>query len=112
VGLSVHTSLGQEPTGEAAGPLKFLLVLHPVSRTHRRMNTQICSLSSVGSSPDFPRSMTPCERAKKACDEGREEASQVAAGGDRERSCLSPRAAFIHAANITIDGGANPGLIG
>ena len=32
--------------------------------------------------------------------------------GDLIAFLASPRAAFIHAANITIDGGANPGLIG
>ena len=32
--------------------------------------------------------------------------------GDLIAFLSSPRAAFIHGANITIDGGANPGLIG
>ena len=47
------------------------------------------------------RRMTPLGRPGKA--------EEVA---DLILFLASPRAAFIHGANITIDGGANPGLIG
>jgi NAD(P)-dependent dehydrogenase (short-subunit alcohol dehydrogenase family) len=50
---------------------------------------------------EIMRRMTPLGRPGKA--------EEVA---DLILFLASPRAAFIHGANITIDGGANPGLIG
>ncbi len=52
-------------------------------------------------SEEILRRMTPLGRPGKA--------EEV---GDLILFLASPRAAFIHGANITIDGGANPGLIG
>ncbi len=57
-----------------------------------------------------PEAGTPEEAMRKMTPIGRVgEAGEVA---DLILFLASPRAAFIHGANITIDGGANPGLMG
>jgi NAD(P)-dependent dehydrogenase (short-subunit alcohol dehydrogenase family) len=66
-----------------------------------RLERFISTLSSGATAEEAMRKMTPLGRVGKA--------EEVA---DLVLFLASERAAFIHGANITIDGGANPGLMG
>jgi NAD(P)-dependent dehydrogenase (short-subunit alcohol dehydrogenase family) len=69
--------------------------------TERLLKMRSGLTGSAEAADEAFRKMTPLARVGKA--------EEVA---DLVLFMVSARAAFIHGANITIDGGANPGLIG